>query len=94
VPLHPVQLYEALLDLVLAVGLHRGLGRCAAGGAFWRYLAGYSLIRLSMGRLRGDSPSAGFLDPVHVLSLLTLALSAAALLRRPRAAAENPAERP
>jgi phosphatidylglycerol:prolipoprotein diacylglycerol transferase len=51
---HPVQLYEAGLDLVLAAWIASRRGRWPAGHAFRRAVAGYALIRAGLDPLRGD----------------------------------------
>jgi phosphatidylglycerol:prolipoprotein diacylglycerol transferase len=60
VPLHPVQLYEALGDLVLGLLLLRVLGaaergRSPFGGACAGFLCGYGLLRFAMEAFRGDA---------------------------------------
>lgn len=59
VPLHPVQLYEGLGDLVLAgliVFLVRSLGRKDGPWpkVFWLHLGGYSILRFALEFLHGD----------------------------------------
>jgi phosphatidylglycerol:prolipoprotein diacylglycerol transferase len=59
VPLHPVQLYEALGDLILAglvILLARSLGRTqgAWSKVFWMHLGGYALLRFGLEFLHGD----------------------------------------
>lgn len=78
VALHPAQLYESALDLVLAWYLHRRLaaGDLPAGGVFWRYLGGYSAIRLIVQFLRDDDAGHLVLGLAHsqYLALFTLAV--------------------
>lgn len=85
VPLHPAQLYEAVLDAALAWHIQRRLaaGGLPPGGAFWRYAGGYSLIRFLVQFLRDDDAGHLFLGMAHsqYLSLLMLA-AAFAMLRR------------
>jgi phosphatidylglycerol:prolipoprotein diacylglycerol transferase len=53
--LHPAQLYEAVLDLVLAVTLFRMRGGDRPAGLLFRYyLLGYAGIRFAMDFFRGD----------------------------------------
>ena len=79
IPLHPVQLYEAALDLVLLAALWAVRRRVSvSGGAFLFYVAGYGAIRLLTEVFRGDR-----VELVWGLSWLqaaSLALLAAALL--------------
>lgn len=71
-PRHPVQLYEAALDLLLAVALWsmRNTVR-PAGHLFRRYLIGYSAIRFGMEFLRGDP--ALHLGPLTLVQLACVA---------------------
>ena len=88
VPLHPAQLYEVVLDALLALHIQRRLaaGGASPGDAFWRYAGGYSLIRLLVQFLRDDDAGHLFLGMAHsqYLSLAMLAV-ALAMLRRSRA---------
>jgi len=55
VPLHPVQLYEALLELFLAFVAWRVLGKARKGAVFGLWLTGYAAARLVFELLfRGD----------------------------------------
>lgn len=71
---HPVQLYEALLDLTLAGVLwHIRLEPRPSGHLFRRYLVGYSVIRLVMEEFRGEPvPQLGPLSYVQVACVLTV----------------------
>ncbi|BDU73191.1 prolipoprotein diacylglyceryl transferase [Mesoterricola silvestris] len=58
-PLHPVQLYEALGDLLLAGGVVLLARRAEGGGGrwsqvFWFHLGGYSVLRFALEFLHGD----------------------------------------
>ncbi len=74
VPLHPVQLYEFVLDLVLFAILLAVRERMAfAGQPFLLYLGGYGLIRLLTEVFRGDRVEVGFgLSLLQGASLLLL----------------------
>ena len=79
VPLHPAQLYEAALDAALAVWLHRRLeGGLPPGGAFWRYLGGYGVIRFAVQFLRDDDAGRLLFGLAHS-QYLALAMLAGAL---------------
>jgi len=61
-PLHPTQLYEALADLVLLVGVLALSRRIARKGGpwarvFWLHAGGYALIRFLVEFLHGDHES-------------------------------------
>jgi prolipoprotein diacylglyceryltransferase len=56
---HPAQLYEALLDVLLALALWSvRLSPRPEGNLFRRYLVGYALIRFGLEPLRGDNGHA------------------------------------
>ena len=84
---HPVQLYEAGLDLLLAALVWRWRdvsGR--AGDLFKLSLVGYGVIRIALDPLRGDPRVwLGPLSAVQAVCLLAIALLACALWRRPGA---------
>ena len=77
IPLHPVQLYEFALDLVLFAILRAVRERMAfAGQLFLLYLGGYGLIRLLTEAFRGDRVEVGFgLSLLQGVSLLLLVSS-------------------
>jgi len=85
VPLHPVQLYEALCNLLLFLFLyfyrpHRKFD----GQVFWLYVLLYSLIRFALEFLRGDA--RGFILPPYLstsqgFSILLVAASVIMLQR-------------
>ena len=54
VPLHPTQLYEALADAVLAVGLFRHWRNSQDGCTIGWYFLGYGLVRFCVEFLRAD----------------------------------------
>ncbi len=80
---HPTQLYEALLGLVAATLAEVGLRkRTPRGAPFVVAVTVYALGRFGVEMLRGDlRPSAGSLSVAQWLSLVVLALAAAALAR-------------
>jgi phosphatidylglycerol:prolipoprotein diacylglycerol transferase len=85
VPLHPVQLYEAGAELVLAAVAARLVGRVTRGGAFLAWLCGYAAVRLGLELfVRGDDRGAGALglSPSALLSLAALAAAGLALALR------------
>jgi phosphatidylglycerol:prolipoprotein diacylglycerol transferase len=78
-PLHPVQLYEALGELLLFVLLSI-LGRRKRwdGQVLVGYLIGYSLLRLAMETLRGDAARkfvVGSLSTSQAIALTTIPLA-------------------
>jgi phosphatidylglycerol:prolipoprotein diacylglycerol transferase len=91
-PVHPTQIYEALLNLALAGALawfHRK--RRFDGQVFALYLVGYALVRAFTEWFRGDyavrsAPLAGVLTPGQSTGIATLAAGIALyfLLRRAR----------
>ncbi len=74
VPLHPTQLYEAFLNLMLFVALHVASKRPHKDGAILvAYVWGYALMRFCIEFFRGDF-RGGFLlglSPSQVISLFT-----------------------
>jgi phosphatidylglycerol:prolipoprotein diacylglycerol transferase len=99
VPLHPVQLYEALGDLLLGLLLLRVLaraerGRSSFGGACAGFLGGYGLLRLVMEAFRGDTQHGVgciSLGQVHALGFILVAGACWAQRRRqPRAQGREP----
>lgn len=93
-PVHPAQIYEAVLNLAFFGGLMWFFGRRRfQGQLFVIYLAGYAVIRSVAEFFRGDyavisNPGAGVLTPGQWTSLLILGLSASLwwILRAPRRA--------
>lgn len=82
VPLHPAQLYETALDLVLAVVLHRRLASPAPrrpGDVIVLYVGGISAIRFVVQFLRDDDAGRLTWGLAHS-QFLALALMAGALL--------------
>jgi phosphatidylglycerol:prolipoprotein diacylglycerol transferase len=78
-PVHPTQLYEAILDLGLALALGWWFKRRRFNGEiFSLYLIGYAAIRFCVELLRGDyammsSPGTGVFTPGQWVSFLALA---------------------
>jgi phosphatidylglycerol:prolipoprotein diacylglycerol transferase len=89
VPLHPVQLYEASFELLLAGLAWRFLGNLPSGHLFLRWVGGYSAVRLWLEcSFRGDdrgaavlglAPSAALSIALLTMSVLALAVSRSAL---------------
>ncbi|MGC4113391.1 MAG: prolipoprotein diacylglyceryl transferase [Myxococcales bacterium] len=76
--LHPVQLYEALAELALAVLVWRLGGKVKKGGAFAVWLGSYALVRLAMELFfRADDRGAGLWGAPPSVGLSLLALLAA-----------------
>jgi len=73
---HPVQIYETLLDLALFIYLwgkrHR---QKYTGQIFINYLAGYSMIRLFLEFFRTNPTVIGGLTPAHITSLLFIVMA-------------------
>jgi len=83
-PVHPVQLYEAALALVLCVLLHRSFrGREWTGQIAVRLALGYAAIRFFTEFLRADNPAVWLgLTLSQVISLLIAAVALAIVVRR------------
>lgn len=78
IPLHPTQLYECGLNLILFFILHRYYKKPHKDGAVLAlYLIGYALLRFSIEFFRGDFRGGFFLgmSPSQIISLL-IALAA------------------
>ena len=83
-PVHPAQLYEAILVFVLCAWLHRALRRVHLPGEILaRFGMGYGAIRFGVEFLRADNPPlyAG-MTLSQVISLLVGLLSLAFLLQK------------
>lgn len=96
-PLHPTQLYEALLGLGLAGFLAWLFGRRRFDGqVFAAYLVGYAVVRAGVELFRGDYPAAalswGILTPAHWVSAVLLALGVGLYWYRRGAATGRTAE--
>lgn len=80
-PLHPVQLYEAALNLALYGFLARLHGKQQFHGqVFASYLLAYGVIRFAVEFFRGDYPIrylGGWLTPGQIVSLLVCAIGLA-----------------
>ena len=87
-PVHPVQLYEALLAILLVFWLQRST-RSNPGQTFWQFCLGYGVIRFLLEFLRADnSPEYLGLTISQVISLVAIALCLPlAIRRRPASAA-------
>ena len=83
VPLHPTQLYEAILLAILFVGLWLGrerLGRAGGGVVAAAYLFGLAAIRFGLFFLRDESSVAFGLKTAQVLGLGIAALAVVLLI--------------
>jgi phosphatidylglycerol:prolipoprotein diacylglycerol transferase len=93
---HPTQIYDSLLNLVLYLSLAWLFRRRKFDGqVFATYLVGYALIRSFVEMFRGDYPVrqhylGGWATPAHLVSFAILAagLILLGLLRRPTAEAK------
>ncbi|HEX6938054.1 MAG TPA: prolipoprotein diacylglyceryl transferase family protein, partial [Longimicrobiales bacterium] len=82
VGVHPVQLYEAGLDVLLALALWRCGGRFRRrGSAFLAFLAGYAVLRVGVEAFRFAGADAATSARPGLVALAGVAL-AAALIRR------------
>lgn len=96
---HPTQLYEAALLLILYVGLARLLHkRRFAGEVFGMYLVGYALMRSLVELFRGDYPAnrlffGGYVTPAHLVSIVVLAAGLVMLKQLARAGFDSPARK-
>jgi phosphatidylglycerol---prolipoprotein diacylglyceryl transferase len=77
VPVHPTEIYESLLNLVLYIALARLFRRKKFDGqVFGVYLVSYALLRSFVEMFRGDYPQnqivAGHITPAHWVSLIIL----------------------
>ncbi|MBI3552658.1 MAG: prolipoprotein diacylglyceryl transferase [Elusimicrobia bacterium] len=86
VPLHPAQLYEAALDILLAGLLHRAVKdeKLPVGAVFWRYIGGYGVIRFVVQFFRDDDAGHLLWGLAHSQYMaLAMLLLSCALLKRP-----------
>lgn len=78
---HPVQIYEALMNVALYLGLAWLYRRKRFDGqVFAAYMMGYGVIRAVAELFRGDYPDtqmAGWITPAHWVSLLLLVMGGA-----------------
>lgn len=99
VPLHPTQLYEALAELVILVGLlaFERKGRAFPGRTFWVYMLLYAVSRFLIEFYRGDARGVvlGILSTSQFISLILAPLSIIMLIllsrRSEQPAAASPA---
>jgi phosphatidylglycerol:prolipoprotein diacylglycerol transferase len=85
IPVHPVQLYDAALGLILFVVLERGFSaRRYAGESALQFFVGYALVRFFTEFFRGDLYRGYVLDGIlsvsQAFSLLVLCVGLPALL--------------
>jgi phosphatidylglycerol---prolipoprotein diacylglyceryl transferase len=87
VPVHPTQIYEALLNAVLYGGLMWLYRRKKFDGQiFGCYLVGYAVLRTIVEAFRGDYPKyylGGYITPAQLLSVVILATGCILLWRLP-----------
>ena len=85
---HPVQLYEAALDLTLALALFAIRNEPRPAGYLFRYcLIGYACIRVLLDPLRGDERQTWFaLSAVQIFCMFAAAMLLLSVLRKPRQA--------
>jgi phosphatidylglycerol:prolipoprotein diacylglycerol transferase len=95
-PVHPVQLYESSLALVLAIFLQRKFRRKTwSGEVLCWFCGGYGLIRFAMEFLRADNSPIYFgLTISQVISLIALAACAIMLAVRAWTASSKPQVEP
>ncbi|HXJ75249.1 MAG TPA: prolipoprotein diacylglyceryl transferase family protein, partial [Candidatus Dormibacteraeota bacterium] len=87
VPVHPTQLYDALLSLALYLTLAWLYRRKRFDGQiFAAYLVAYALLRSLVEAFRGDYPVRylGIATPAHLVSLLILLAGIVLLIKLPR----------
>ena len=93
-PVHPVQIYEALIAAAIAVWLHRRKA-LFAGEISLRFLAAYSTARFVIEFFRGDNkPIYWGMTISQVTSLLLISFAIGFALRRVRAGATPYTPRP
>jgi phosphatidylglycerol:prolipoprotein diacylglycerol transferase len=87
-PVHPVQLYEAALALLLAFPLHRHFNkRRNPGDIFWVMIIGYGIIRFATEFFRADNnPAYWGLTISQVISIVFVVAGGGGLLWRPQPA--------
>jgi phosphatidylglycerol:prolipoprotein diacylglycerol transferase len=93
--LHPAQLYEMGLDLILFLYLWRKRGRLRyRGELFIHYLIGFSLVRFLVEFFRTNPIAFGPFTVAHVTSLVLIAIAAAAglVIRKRNRLEEDAAE--
>jgi phosphatidylglycerol:prolipoprotein diacylglycerol transferase len=92
VPLHPTQLYEMSLNLILFGLLWWWRTRISFDGQlFLLYVGGYGIIRFIVENFRGDQLQyAGGISAAQTISLLVLIGATALFTLRARAASESP----
>jgi phosphatidylglycerol---prolipoprotein diacylglyceryl transferase len=84
IPLHPTQIYESLLNLVLYIALAQVYRRKKFDGqVFGTYLVSYAVVRSFVELFRGDYPPeqlvAGWITPAHWVSLAIFIVGVALL---------------
>jgi phosphatidylglycerol---prolipoprotein diacylglyceryl transferase len=83
IPLHPVQIYESIGNLLIGLFLWLQLSRRKhePGQVFWIYVLLYGALRFAMEILRGDDrgPTLGGLYPSQLISLSALLLATCVL---------------
>jgi phosphatidylglycerol:prolipoprotein diacylglycerol transferase len=79
VPLHPTQLYEVLLMVVVLLVLRALRSDRWRGTKLLWFLALYGVGRAATAMLRGDTDSASYIGPLAITQLVCLAAAAVAL---------------
>ncbi len=87
IPLHPTQIYELVLDLILFAGLWIARKRITFDGQlFLTYVMGYGVIRFFIEFFRGDSLLLFNLVPVpHAISVVLFFIGLVLYLQRSKA---------
>jgi len=84
VQLHPVQIYESLGDIAIAVLLWALMRQKKEthGDIFWLYVLLYGLLRFAVEILRGDDrgPLHGGLAPSQIIALIAILIAGSVLL--------------
>lgn len=83
-PLHPVQLYETILNLLLAALLFYLVRKCRRGVAMSAYILAYGILRFVDEFFRGDHPERelvwGVLTPAQTIGMVMIPLGIALLV--------------
>jgi len=96
---HPVQLYEMAVNILLGALLFVLVRRCRRGVAFSAYIFGYGAVRFALEFLRGDAVRGawGVLSTSQLIGLVLMPVGLALLfyfaLKKPAATPDIPAER-
>jgi phosphatidylglycerol:prolipoprotein diacylglycerol transferase len=94
IPVHPTQIYEALGNVLLFLGLSAYYSRKRFDGQiFWLYVLGYGILRFCVEFFRGDYDTyfLGVFTFGHAVAALMILIGSTALLLCRRAPAKQPA---